>query len=291
MRYGFVIPGGDVRAFPALAREAEAAGWEAVFLPDCISIDAALDPSAGIGFDPWVALTAIAAATARIRLGTMITPLSRRRPWKVARETATLDILSGGRLILPIGLGALDDQGFAGVGEPTDRATRAQLLDESLAILAGLWSGEPFSYSGRHYHLDTMTFLPTPIQRPRIPIWVVGAWPREKSMARALRWDGLLPNTLGDDGSHQPTTPADLAAMRAYIAEHRTASTPFDIVMEGETPGDDPARAAAIVRPLAAAGATWWLESFWTPRPTREGYADPLDLVRARIAAGPPRID
>ena len=291
MRYGFVIPGGDVRAFPALAREAEAAGWEAVFLPDCIAIDPTLDPAASLGFDPWVALTAIAAATARIRLGAMITPLSRRRPWKVARETATLDILSGGRLILPVGLGALDDQGFAGVGEPTDRATRAQLLDESLAILAGLWSGEPFSYTGRHYHLDTMTFLPTPIQQPRIPVWVVGAWPREKSMARVLRWDGLLPNTLGGDGSHQPTTPADLAAMRAYIAAHRAASTPFDIVMEGETPGDDPARAAEIVRPLAAAGATWWLESFWTPRPAREGYADPLDLVRARIAAGPPRID
>ena len=291
MRYGFVIPGGDVRAFPALAREAETAGWEAVFLPDCIAIDAALDPAAGIGFDPWVALTAIAAATEGIRLGPMITPLSRRRPWKVARETATLDILSGGRLILPVGLGALDDQGFAGVGEPTERATRAQLLDEALDILAGLWSGEPFSYTGRHYHLDTMTFRPTPIQRPRIPVWVVGAWPRERSMARVARWDGLLPNKLGEDGTHQPTTPADLAAMRAYIAEHRTASTPFDIVMEGETPGGDPARAAAIVRPFAEAGATWWLESFWTPRPAREGYADPLDAVRARISAGPPRIE
>src|SRR6185437_8645693 len=131
---------------------------------------------------------AMALRTTRVRLGAIISPLSRRRPWKVARETVSLDNLSDGRLILPVGLGALDDGGFGKVGEPTERKTRAELLDESLAILTGLWSGQPFSFSGKHYHLDEMTFTPPPIQRPRIPIWVVGAWPSERSMRRAIRY-------------------------------------------------------------------------------------------------------
>ncbi|HUS14469.1 MAG TPA: LLM class flavin-dependent oxidoreductase, partial [Chloroflexia bacterium] len=200
MQYGFVIPGGDVRTLPDLAADAEAAGWDGVFIPDCIAIEGAPHPE-NFGFDPWVVLAAMAMRTERVRLGPMITPVSRRRPWKLARETATVDHLSNGRLILPVGLGALDDSGFGKVGEATDRKTRAALLDEGLAIMAGLWSGKPFEFTGAHYRVEETTFLPPPVQRPRIPVWVVAAWPRPISMHRALRWDGLLPNKMMPDGT------------------------------------------------------------------------------------------
>lgn len=278
MRYGFIIPGGDLATIIALAQEAETAGWDGVFYWDGICIE-----SAGPMYDPWVVLGAIAVHTARVRIGAILTPVSRRRPWKLARETVTVDHLSQGRLILPVGLGALDDGGFGNVGEATDRKTRARLLDEGLAILTGLWSGQPFSFHGEHYHMEEMTFLPPPVQSPRIPIWVAGAWPRAKSMARALRYDGLLPNKLGADGKQMEITPADIRAMAAYCAAHRDRATPFDIVAEGRTPGEDAERAAAIVRPFADAGATWWTEAMWeAPNGT--------DEVRARIRQGPPRV-
>ena len=278
MKYGFIIPGGDIHTVADLAAEAEAAGWDAAFYWDGINIqDMPM-------YDPWVTMAAMALRTQRVRLGAIVSPLSRRRPWKLARETVSLDHLSGGRLIVPVGLGALDDGGFGKVGEPTDRKTRAELLDESLAILTGLWSGEPFQYDGKHYHLDTMTFLPKPVQSPRIPIWVVAMWPSERSMQRALRYDGLLPNARGADGAPRDVTPDDIREMAAYVAERRNQSTPFDIVMEGETPGDDPAQAAAIVRPFAEAGATWWNESRW-------GAMSDVELVRTRIQQGPPRIE
>ena len=278
LRYGFIIPGGEANEIVTMAREAEDAGWDGVFYWDGIYIE-----SAGPMFDPWAMLSAIATQTSRVRIGAMLTPVSRRRPWKLARETMTVDQLSGGRLVLPVGLGALDDGGFGKVGEPTDRKTRAELLDEGLDILTGLWSGKPFSYKGKHYTLDEMTFLPPPVQQPRIPIWVTGAWPREKSMARVLRYDGLLPAKLDANGSFADVTPDDLRAMKTYIEERRTATTPFDIVYEGRTPGDDLAQAAEIVRPFAEAGATWWMEAMW------EAPNTPAD-VRKRIQQGPPRI-
>jgi alkanesulfonate monooxygenase SsuD/methylene tetrahydromethanopterin reductase-like flavin-dependent oxidoreductase (luciferase family) len=276
MQYGFIIPRGDLRTIIEQAVAAEAAGWDGVFYWDGIYIE-----SMGPMYDPWVTLAAMAMRTERVRLGAVLTPVSRRRPWKLARETVTLDHLSGGRLVLPVGLGALEDGGFGKVGEPTDRKTRAELLDEGLAVLTGLWSGEPFSFHGAHYQVEEMTFLPPPVQQPRIPIWVVGAWPRPKSMDRALRYDGLLPAKVNADGTAGEVTPADLVAMREYIAAHRTASAPFDILWEGETPGDDPARAAALVRPWAEAGATWWMESRWT--------TEDVAAVMARIRQGPPR--
>lgn len=276
MQYGFIIPRGDLNTIIEQAVAAEAAGWDGVFYWDGIYIE-----SMGAMFDPWVTLAAMAMRTERVRLGAVLTPISRRRPWKLARETVTLDHLSNGRLVLPVGLGALDDGGFGKVGEPTDRKTRAALLDEGLAILTGLWSGEPFSFHGAHYQVEEMTFLPPPVQQPRIPIWVVGAWPRPKSMDRALRYDGLLPAKVNADGTAGEVTPADIVAMREYIATHRTAATPFDIIWEGETPGDDPARAAAMVRPWAEAGATWWMESRWT--------TEDVGAVMARIRQGPPR--
>ncbi len=277
MQYGFIIPGGDIQTIIELACEAEKAGWDGVFYWDGIYIE-----SMGPMYDPWLVLAAIAMRTKRVRIGAVLTPLSRRRPWKVARETVTLDHLSNGRLVLPIGLGTLDDGGFKKVGEVTDRKVRAQLLDESLEILTGLWSGRPFSFHGEHYHVDEMTFLPPPVQSPCIPIWVVGVWPRTKSMQRVLRYDGLLPAKKNADGSDAEITPADIQAMKAYIVEHRTLTTPFDIVMEGETPGDNPERSGEIIRQYADAGITWWTEARWSSAP---------DEVRTRIQQGPPRID
>ena len=282
MNYGFIIPRGDVQTIPDLAEQVEAAGWDAVFIPDCISIEAEQYPATE-WFDPWVLLAVIAVRTRKIRFGTMLTPLSRRRPWKVARETVTLDHLSNGRLILPVGLGAAgDDAGFYKVGEAMDRKTRARLLDESLDIITGLWSGKQFYYEGEHYHVRGMTLLPPPVQSPRIPIWVVGAWPRTKSMQRALRYDGLLPNKLDEDGKPAEITPADLRAMKTYSEEHRASTTSYDIVWEGRTPGEDREKAAAIVRQWEQAGATWWLEAMWESDVT-------MDDVRKRIEQGPPR--
>ena len=273
MRYGFVIPAGGPREVAELAGEIEESGWDGAFYWDGICIGT-MDT-----YDPWVVMAAMAMRTERVRIGAMLTPPARRRPWKLARETMTLDHLSGGRLVLPVGLGATDDGGFSKVGEPVDRKIRAQRLDESLEILTGLWGGEPFSYEGEHYRMEEMTFLPRPVQRPRVPIWVVGAWPSEKSINRALRYDGLLAYTTRGE-----VTPGDIRAMKTYVEEKRGAGSPFDIVWEGQTPGEDPEASASMVRPYAEAGASWWIEAPWTPPNA------PEDL-RRRIRQGPPRVD
>ncbi len=277
VQYGFIIPGGDLQTLTDLAVEAEQAGWDGVFYWDGIYI-----PSAQPIFDPWIVLAAMAMRTERVRLGAVLTPLSRRRPWKVARETVTLDHLSHGRLVLPVGLGALDDGGFGKVGEATDRKVRAQLLDESLDILTGLWSGQPFSYQGTHYNIEEMAFSPTPVQTPRIPIWVVGAWPKKKSLQRALRYDGIMPTKFNEDGTQGSMTPQDIRAMKAYIQEQRGIASPFDIIWEGETPGDETQKTRELIEPYIDAGITWWMESRWS--------AQGLDEVRTRIQQGPPRL-
>jgi hypothetical protein len=279
MKYGFIIPGGDLQTIIELACEAEEAGWDGVFYWDGIYI-----ASAGLMYDPWVVLAAIAMRTERIHLGLMLTPPSRRRPWKLARETVTIDHLSHGRLILPLGLGALDDGGFTKVGEVTDRKIRAQLLDESLEIISGLWSGQAFSFHGQHYQVEQMTFLPPPVQSPRIPIWIVGVWPSKRSMQRVLRYDGLLLSKMSTDSSDSTITPTDIQAIKAYIEEHRTLTTPFDIIHEGTTPGDNLQQAHAIITPYAEAGITWWMESMWD-------FPVSLAKVRTRLKQGPPRID
>ena len=278
MRYGFVIPSGGPREVAGLAREAEEAGWDGAFYWDGIAVGA-MDT-----FDPWVVMAAMAMKTKRIRIGAMLTPPARRRPWKLAREALTLDHLSGGRLVMPVGLGATDDGGFSKVGEPTDRKVRAGRLDESLEILTGLWSGEPFSYEGKHYRLEEMTFLPRPVQRPRIPIWVVGAWPSKRSMNRALRYDGVLAYKVGGSAESSGVTPEVIGEIKAYVEANREAGGAFDIVWEGQTPGEDPGAAATVVRPFAEAGATWWIESPWTLPNAPEGLS-------RRIKQGPPKYD
>ena len=266
MKSGFIVTSGDPRSAAQLAAEAEAAGWDGVFTWDGIAI------GEGETFDPWVVMAAMAMRTERVRLGAIVTPPARRRPWKLARETMTLDRLSGGRLVVPVGLGALDDGAFGKVGEPTDVRIRAEMLDESLAILEGLWSGEPFGFDGRHYRFAPMTFRPTPVQRPRIPIWVVGGWPHERSMRRVLRYDGIVT---------QVADPVEVGKIAEYVARERepgSSAAPFEIVAQGRTPVD-PAQAAAAVRPYAAAGATWWIEADW------EGAT--VESQRRRIDAGP----
>jgi len=187
-----------------------------------------------------------------------------------------------------LGKGVL--KAVAHVNEETDRKIRAERLDEGLSILTGLWSGQPFSFQGKHYQVDEMTFLPRPVQLPRIPIWVVGAWPHPKSMRRALRYEGLLPAMLDENGqvSMRGPTADEVRAIKRFIETNRTETTPFDIVLEGDTPGDDPAQAAAIVRPYAEAGATWWLEAVW-----RFFYAAPGEVngMLTRIKQGPPRFE
>jgi alkanesulfonate monooxygenase SsuD/methylene tetrahydromethanopterin reductase-like flavin-dependent oxidoreductase (luciferase family) len=272
VKYGTIITGGPIHEQVALAQAAEKAGWDGVFTWDGIHLgdDVAV-------FDPWVLMAGFAVATRRVVLGAILMPLARRRPWKVAREAVTLDHLSNGRLVLPVGLGALEDSGFGRVGEPTEPRVRAERLDETLEILEGLWAGEPFGYHGKHYRFEPMAFTPTPIQRPRIPIWVVGAWPSERSMSRTLRYDGVMPYVLPGSGIH--SGPAAIVDMRAWIAERRSLDG-FDIVVDGTTSAEDRAAAAEAVRPWREAGATWWIEADWTT-------FDPA-RARRRIEAGPP---
>ena len=276
MQYGIVLTTGDPATAADLAAAAEAAGWDGVFTWDAIAI------GDGEIWDPWILLAAMAPRTERVRLGAMVFAPTRRRPWKLAREVTTLDHLSNGRLVMPVGLGAIDDAGFGAVGEPVEARVRAQLLDETLAILDGLSSGEPFAFEGEHYRFAPMTFRPRPIQRPRVPVWVVGAWPHERSMRRALRWDGIV--VQGQDADGMPSgAPVDIEDIAGWIHAGRAAeglAGPFEIVVGGATPADDRAAAAATVRGFAAAGATWWVEADWT--------GTSLDDLRTRILAGPP---
>ena len=274
MKYGFVLPMGDARTAAELAQLAEFAGWDGFFVWEPVW-----------GIDAWVSLAAAAMTTQRIRLGTMLTPLSRMRPWKLASESATLDNLSNGRVIISVGLGA-PDTGFEAFGEVTDRKTRAELLDEGLDILTGLWKGQPFNYQGKHYPVKETNFFPPPppVQQPRIPIWVVGAWRSTKSLQRALKYDGLLPTVIDPEKGARQASPEELSRIKAYIDANRSDSTHFDIVVEGETPGDDPARAAAILHPWLQAGATWWIEGMWSLTDAADGPA----RLRQRLEQGPP---
>ena len=278
MRYGFVLPGGTASLQVEQAVRAEQAGWDGVFVWE-----------AAYGIDAWVLLSAMAQRTQTIKLGTMLTPLPWRRPWKVASQAVTLDELSNGRAILTVGLGATDTV-LGNTGEVLDRKQRAEMLDEGIDMIAGMWAGD-LAFSGQHYQVDLSSRLDLfgpahPVQSPRIPIWVVGAWPRPKSMQRVLRCDGLLPYCLEPDGPRE-TTPDDIRAMIEWLDANGGRRPGFDVVMEGETPAGDPAAAAEIVRPWADAGCTWWLDARWgSPSfgPERERE------VNERLEAGPPRI-
>jgi alkanesulfonate monooxygenase SsuD/methylene tetrahydromethanopterin reductase-like flavin-dependent oxidoreductase (luciferase family) len=278
MRFGFVGTFGSAHQMVDLAVEAERAGWDGFFMWDGISVGE-VDT-----FDPWTLLGAVAVRTSTIRLGAMIFSLARRRPWKVAREALTVDHLSGGRLVIPVGLGATDDGGYSRVsGDDVDRRTRAERLDDTLAILEQAWTGEPFSYTGPQYQVRDLVFRPRPVQQPRIPVWVVASWPVPRSMNRAIRWDGILPSRHGDP--LEPLTAHELREVVAWATEQRAAAGstgPYDVVVEGVLP-EDPAEAAARVGELAAAGVTWWIESRW------EGAQATPERLLERVRQGPPR--
>lgn len=256
MRSGLFLPLFDELADPAtvarLSAEAEEAGWHGVFVWDQVRWG---EPVAGVA-DPQITLAAIATATERIRFGPMVTPLARRRPVKVARETATLDQLSGGRLTLGVGLGSdRFAREFSITGEELDDRRRARMLDESLEILAAAWSGAPVHHRGEHYTVAGMRFLPRPVQRPGVPVWVAGYHGNPKPLRRAARHQGMFP--LGIDHPDQlAETVAEVTALRK--AAGGDAAQPYDVVV-ALPPGSDPA-------PYAAAGATWWLvELPWIP--------------------------
>jgi alkanesulfonate monooxygenase SsuD/methylene tetrahydromethanopterin reductase-like flavin-dependent oxidoreductase (luciferase family) len=237
--------------------------------------------------DPWVLLTAAALATRRIRLGTMITPVARRRVSKLAREVTTLDRLTGGRMILGVGLGAPLDDEFGSFGESADARELAARLDEGLTALSLLWSGEPVNFRGDHVVVDDVTFLPTPVQRPRVPIWAGGYWPAKPPMRRAARWDGAAP-ILHSDASGKPAQP-DAATVREiskFLAGQRAAAgledEPFDLAMSGMSPAD-PAAAADLLGSLGQAGATWWQECNYDALESAEP-------VLRRADQGPPRL-
>lgn len=263
---------GDPSLLAELARRAEAAGWDGVFIWDHVVYREPGWPAA----DPWVTAGAIAASTERVRLGVLVTPLARRRPWKVARETASLDVLSGGRIVVGAGLGSQGPAEFAAFGDEADPRVRAERLDEGLDILTGLWSGEPFSYEGRHHRVERTIFLPRPVQRPRPPVWIAGQWPRRPAFRRAARYDGMFPVFEGVGNAEMPP-PKRLAEAVRYTQEHRDTDAPFDVALEGRSEGPDPDRVAAY----EAVGLTWWIEKLgW--------FRGPVDAMRERIERGPP---
>lgn len=274
MRFGVYVPTFgeyDVDTLARLAREAEAAGWDGFFIWDHL----AWTPDGGQDLaDTTVALTAIALATERVRFGALVTPLARRRPWKLAKETATLDRLSGGRLVVGAGLGAQGDIAPFGDGGPP--AQLAARLDEALDLLASLWSGQPVGHEGEHFRVQGALLRPSPLQQPRIPIWVAGFWPNRPPFRRAARWDGALPLTRGH--LIEELSPEELRRCRDYISAHRTSSDPFDLVAFAATQPRTPDTVAEYEQ----AGATWWVEAV---NPLAESLAD----FRNRISRGPIR--
>lgn len=279
MRFAVGLPNlreyADPRLIASLARDAEGSGWDALFLWDHLA-----DPDGAPATDPWIAIAAAAMVTTTLRVGVMVTPLARRRPWKVAREAVAMDVLSDGRFHIGVGLGAHPDAEFGAFGEDVDGRTRADRLDEGLDILTGLWSGEPIVHEGTHYTVRSQ-FLPTPLQQPGIPIWVAGTWPNKRPFRRAARFDGVFPTRVGV-GHTEMMEPADLAEIVAYVAAHRESDAAFDVVYEGQTWAIDPSADRARVASYADAGLTWWVEKLGWFRGT-------LDDVRGRIRSGPPR--
>jgi alkanesulfonate monooxygenase SsuD/methylene tetrahydromethanopterin reductase-like flavin-dependent oxidoreductase (luciferase family) len=274
MRYGIVTANlgeyADPRLAIRLARAAEEAGWEAFFVWDHLGFVWGSASS-----DPWISLSAVAVSTTHLRLGTAITPLARRRPQVVANALGSLDLLSDGRTIFGAGLGGMPQE-FSAFGEPDAAKDRARMLDEGLAVLDRLLSGEMVTHHGQHYDVENVSLAPLPIQRPRIPIWIGGESP--PALRRAARWDGwLAPATRSDGTPIMDKEPGRIAEMVAEIRRHRTADTPFAVAVDGYSDPGDP----TLPHAYEAAGATWWLESI-------HGMRDSVDAMIARVEAGPP---
>jgi alkanesulfonate monooxygenase SsuD/methylene tetrahydromethanopterin reductase-like flavin-dependent oxidoreductase (luciferase family) len=282
MQYGLALPNGgpwgDARTLAELAQLAEDSGWDGIFLEDYIVWQSnQIVPT----YDPWIALAAIAVQTKQIRLGTQVTPPTRRRPWKLARETVTIDHLSNGRLILGVGLGDTgesvgSDVSFSHFNEVRNARERSQMLDEALAVLVGLWSGEPFHYEGQYYQVKEVTFLPSPVQSPRIPIWVGGGFPLRGPTQRAARWDGAC---LYKRKTHT-LMPEDIYTLRDLVQAQRGSLESYDIAVGGSPRRPDWEEEREHIRALAVAGVTWWTEYL----PPDSGD---LEAVRRLIKRGP----
>jgi hypothetical protein len=282
MKFGFIGSFGTPEQHIALARECEEHGWDGFFTWDAISVG-----GFGPTWDPFSLLSAVAAVTDRITLGAMVFAPPRHRPWEFAQRALTVDHISGGRLVLPVGVGVLDDGGFSSVpGQATGLKERAQLLDDALVYLAESWKGEPFEFAGTHVRAGEMAF-PEPPVNGRIPVWPVGVWdpvsPPVKNLARTLRWDGIVTQNRGT--AEEPgaeSVGALVEWLRSQPAwRERDAARPFDVVAQGKLP-EDPDQAADQARAMRDAGATWWIESWWDPETVTP------EFLLKKVRQGPP---
>ncbi|MEH0825646.1 MULTISPECIES: LLM class flavin-dependent oxidoreductase [unclassified Micromonospora] len=281
MRHGLEIPCGgrgmSATLLVELGELAERSGWDAVFLEDYLIHHDGDDPPT---FDPWLLLTAIAGRTGRIRLGTAVTGLPRRRPAKLAREVLTLDHLCAGRAQVAVGVGDPADRGWAAFGEPTDLRLRAAMLDEGLDVLVGLLGGERVEHAGPHYRADGVALRPAPVQSPRVPVWVGGSTQARAVLRRAARADGIVPYKLTDTDGWSDFTPDEVAELVAALPATRAGGAPFDVAIGGRRRREDERAERAYLSELAGAGATWWLEYVPAGDPAR---------MRAAVARGPLR--
>lgn len=282
MRCGAVIPWATEPEFARLAGVAEEAGWDAVFTWETVWWQ-----------DAWATLAAAATTTTRLRLGTLLTPAARYRPWDLASRVASVDRLSDGRVTLGVGLGALNDNWLA--FEPgEDRATRARRLDEVLEMSVGLMSGTPYTHQGEFWSARPPAELipPPPVQQPHPPVWCVGALvpgrTRQRSLERAARWQGIFPSVSAGQEGHSGLTidrlPEIVERVGALRVDAGLEPTAYDVVVEGDSWGG-----FGDVRPpveaWAEAGATWWVESWWDLPDTDEGRAE----TERRLTEGPRR--
>jgi alkanesulfonate monooxygenase SsuD/methylene tetrahydromethanopterin reductase-like flavin-dependent oxidoreductase (luciferase family) len=276
MKIGLALPYTDPRTVANLAQLAEEGGWDGCFLGDAIWC-----------YDPMINLAAAAMVTSRIRLGTMIVPVPLRKPWKLASESLALDHLSGGRMILGLGTGATWMGWHAFPDEVTEGKARAEMLDETIDILALLYQRVQFDYEGAHYHLkltqlDLQYYPPKPVHQPRVPLWAVGIWPSQKSMRRALKCDGIFVEKRGPGNQIEEVTPEDVSSVAAFVADNRETDSPFDIVMSGTLHKMNPQQQVTQAHTWHEAGATWWIEGLWE---------EDSQTVEAIIRQGPPRLE
>ncbi|MBD3339857.1 MAG: LLM class flavin-dependent oxidoreductase [Candidatus Lokiarchaeota archaeon] len=258
-----------------IAHEAEIAGWDGFFLWDHLMI------RKNTPFcDPWISLAAIAMKTSKIKIGTMVTPLPRRRPWQLAREIVSLDHLSNGRVILGVGIGDPPSE-FSTFGDEKNAFIRGKMLDEGLEILRGLWSGSPFKYEGEYFKIRKVKFLPKPVNN-HIPIWIAGLWPNKKPFLRASKYDGVCPNSV-----RYPDilSPKELKEAMSYIKQNRNKTNNYDVYFAGDTP-EDKYQASKVVEKYKEAGATWWSENINYIR-----FDNSPKKMLERIRKGPPKID
>lgn len=281
MRFALNVPNFGALSDPItlmeLGAEAERSGWDGFFLWDHILLWDR-NPIA----DPWIALAAIAARTERIRIGPMVTPVARRRPWKVAREATSLDHLCSGRLTFGAGLGNPAEEEFEAFGENPDARVRATKLDEGLEIIAGIWGGQPYTYQGKYNRIESFSFLPRPVQQPRIPVWIAGKWPNRAPFRRAARWDGAFPMKVGDE----QMTPGDVREVMEYLNRYRDLEKPFDVSIFLEGMVDRSGLVPGLIEAFAREGVTWLHDGPGFDDATKAG----VDAFRHHIRMGPPSI-